>query len=99
MLETLKLEGEPCLEFSKLGEIGSAAFTSSMNSTTCFGWRFITDFVFLGVEDSVEGGVGDVLLVSIYLWGGEGWGPVEEEGGITIGQADSQALVQVSDLV
>ena len=22
---------------------------------------------------------GDGLLVSIYLWGGEGWGPVEEE--------------------
>ena len=35
-------------------------------------------------------------------WGrvGIGWSPVEkEEGGITLGQEDSQALVQVSYLV
>ena len=50
-----------------------------------------------GGEDDCEGGVGDGL--SIYLWGGEGWGPVKEEGGITLDQGDSKALVQVSDLV
>ena len=41
-----------------------------------------------------QGGGCDGLLVSINLWCGECWGPVQEEGGITLGQADCQALVQ-----
>ena len=48
--------------------------------------------------DEADKGVDDGLLVSIYLRGGEGRGSVQEEGGIPLGQADSQALVQVSDL-
>ena len=49
--------------------------------------------------DEADKGVDDGLLVSIYLRGGEGRGSVQEEGGIPLGQADSQALVQMSDLV
>jgi hypothetical protein len=48
--------------------------------------------------DEADKGVDDGLLVSIYLRGGEGRGSVQEEGGIPLGQADSQALVQMSDL-
>ena len=39
------------------------------------------------------------LLYSIYLWIRKGKVPVPEEGGVTPGKADSQALVQVSDIV
>ena len=45
------------------------------------------------------GGSGQGLLVTVYLRGREGGSSVEEEGGIPLGQADSQALVQVPDLV
>ena len=44
-------------------------------------------------------GVDGDLLISVYLRGREGWGSVQEEGGVPLGQADSQALVQMSDLV
>ena len=49
--------------------------------------------------DEADRGVYDGLLVTVYLGGREGGSSVEEEGGIPLGQADSQALVQVPDLV
>ena len=49
--------------------------------------------------DEADRGVDGGLLVTVYLRGREGRGSVEEEGGIPLGQADSQALVQVPDLV
>ena len=33
--------------------------------------------------------VGEELFISIYLRGGKGWSPVEEEGGITLCQVDT----------
>ena len=48
--------------------------------------------------DEADRGV-DGLLVTVYRRGREGRGSVEEEGGIPLGQADSQALVQVPDPV
>jgi hypothetical protein len=60
---------------------------------TYFFNRYIL-YTFVVDDDNVEGGGGDV---SVYLWSGEGWFPVQEEGGITLGQVGSQALVQVSD--
>ena len=43
--------------------------------------------------------VGEELFIPIDLRGGKGWGPVKEEGGITLCQADGQALVEVPDLL
>ena len=41
-----------------------------------------------GPIDGKEEGDGGALLFSIYISGRIGWGPVQEEGGITLGQAD-----------
>ena len=51
------------------------------------------------VRDDANKQVSDDLLVSIYLRVWEGWNSVQEEGGIPLGQADSQPLVQMPDLV
>ena len=42
------------------------------------------------VGDDANKQVSDDLLVSIYLRVWEGWNSVQEEGGIPLGQADSQ---------
>ena len=59
----------------------------------------VISLVYWGDVVSVEDREVAGLLIPVYLRAGEGWGSVEEEGGITLGQADSQALVQMPDLV